>query len=227
MALRWTTTDKAAASHGVKMMVYGRSGSGKTRLCATAPNPVILSAESGLLSLGEYSIPTIEISSIQDVDEAYRWLTGSKEADQFDTICIDSATEIAEVVLAAAKKSVKDPRQAYGELIDRMVEKIKMFRDISGKHVYAAAKQARLKDDESGRMIYGPSMPGQQLGQNMPYYFDEVFHLDIAATDDGTKYRYLRTQLDYQYDAKDSSGMLDEIERPDLTHIINKIMQRS
>lgn len=43
MALNWSTTDKEASGHGVKILVYGRAGMGKTRLCGTAPSPVILS----------------------------------------------------------------------------------------------------------------------------------------------------------------------------------------
>lgn len=51
MALKWTTTDRASISQGVKMLVYGASGSGKTGLCATLPAPLIISAEGGLLRL--------------------------------------------------------------------------------------------------------------------------------------------------------------------------------
>ena len=51
MALKFTTTNQAAQLHGVKALVYGPSGAGKTTLCATAPAPIIISAEAGLLSL--------------------------------------------------------------------------------------------------------------------------------------------------------------------------------
>jgi len=40
---------------------------------------------------------------------------------------------------------------------------------------------------------------------------------------DGRKVRYLRTDQDTQYVAKDRSGRLDEIEEPNLTKIITKI----
>ena len=44
---------------GVKVLVYGHAGAGKTSLIRTAPNPVILSAEAGLLSLSDLDIPYI------------------------------------------------------------------------------------------------------------------------------------------------------------------------
>lgn len=224
MALKFTTTDHSARTHGVKMLVYGKAGRGKTYLCSTAPNPIIISAEAGLLSLAKFSIPVIEIKTVDDLLECYRWVTESVDAKQFETVCLDSITEIAEVVLANAKKLVKDPRQAYGELIERMNETIKSFRDLPGKHVYMSAKQEYVKDESNGRMAYGPSMPGQKLSQQIPYLFDELFQLDTNKTSEGVGYRYLRTAADFQYDAKDRSGLLAPIEEPNITNIINKIL---
>ena len=43
MAINLKTT-KAYAQNGVKVLVYGQSGAGKTTLIKTAPKPIILSA---------------------------------------------------------------------------------------------------------------------------------------------------------------------------------------
>lgn len=223
MALKFSTTDKEAKSNGVKILTYGESGVGKTTLCATAPAPIILSAESGLLSLGGFRIPVIKIEKFEDLNEAFKWVTESKDAVHFQTICLDSVTEIAEVVLANAKKSAKDPRQAYGELIDKMNVVIKGFRDIPGKNVYMSSKMEYAKDELTGAMKYGPMMPGSKLGQQLPYLFDEVFRLGVFKTTKNEQYRALVTQPELQYVAKDRSGKLDAIERPDLNHIISKI----
>lgn len=224
MALRFTTTDQSSRIQGVKMLVYGNSGVGKTTLCATAPSPIILSAEAGLLSLRRYQIPVIEIKTVDDLIEAHNWLLGSAEARQFSTVCIDSITEIGEVVLANAKRLVKDPRQAYGELIEKMNTTIKAYRDLQGKHVYMSAKLEPVKDDLTGITRYMAAMPGSKLGPQLPYLFDEVFRLGINKTQQGVPYRFLQTHPDLQYDAKDRSGALDPIEAPDLNNIINKIL---
>mgnify|MGYP000196209797 CR=1 FL=1 len=224
MALTFTTTDQAAQLHGVKALVYGPSGSGKTALCATAPSPIILSAEAGLLSLRKFQIPVIEIKTVEDLTEAHRWCQQSAEARQFATVCIDSISEIGEVVLANAKLQVKDPRQAYGELIEKMTRTIRAFRDLRGKHVYMAAKMEPVKDETTGIVRYMASMPGSKLGPQLPYLFDEVFRLGINKTPQGEQYRFLQTQPDLQYDAKDRSGALDTIEPPDLNHVITKIL---
>lgn len=49
MALTLTTTRQAVQANGVKILVYGQAGAGKTVLSATTGgNPLIISAEAGL-----------------------------------------------------------------------------------------------------------------------------------------------------------------------------------
>ena len=224
MAVHITTTQQAAQLHGIKCLVYGKSGAGKTKLAATAPAPIILSAESGILSLREFQIPMIQIKTVADLTEVHQWAQNSAEAKQFATIYIDSISEIGEVVLANAKAQVKDPRQAYGELIEKMMSTIKAFRDLPGKNVVMAAKQEPIKDEMTGIVQYGPSMPGSKLGPQLPYLFDEVFRLGVGKTPQGVEYRFLQTGPDLQYDAKDRSGSLDPVERPDLSFVFSKIL---
>lgn len=213
-----------SALHGIKTLVYGGAGVGKTKLTSTAPAPVLISAESGLLSLREFDIPVWQIYSITDLYAAYNFLSQSAEAKQFATICVDSISEIGEVCLSAAKKRNKDPRQAYGDLIDEMLLLVKGFRDLPNRHVYISAKMEQDKDDMVGTMKYQPFMPGTKLGPALPYLFDEVFHMGVAKDDKGADFRYLRTQPDHQYVAKDRSGALAPFEQPDLNHIFNKIL---
>ena len=223
MAIKLTTARQSAVTNGIKCLVYGPSGVGKTSLIKTAKNPLIISAESGLLALRDTDIPVIEVRTVSDVHEAYQFCT-SEECAGFDWICLDSISEIAEVCLVSEKAIAKDPRQAYGALSDQVTELVRAFRDLPGKNVYFAAKQERVKDELTGAMLYSPSMPGQKLGYGLPYFFDEVFCLRAEKDETGTVVRMLQTQPDYQYSAKDRSGALDAYEIPDLSHIQEKIM---
>ena len=224
MTVKLVSTASVSAAHGVKACIYGRSGVGKTYLVRTAPNPVIIMAEAGMLSLRDVQLPMIAIKTVEDLTEVHQWAERSAEARQFNTLYIDSISEIAEIVLANAKKLVKDPRQAYGELIDKMIMTIKAFRDLVGYNVVMTAKQEYNKDEHTGISTYGPSMPGSKLGQQMPYLFDEVFRLGIAKNQKGEQYRFLQTSPDPQYEAKDRSGSLQPVEPPDLGAIFNKIL---
>lgn len=222
MALNWTTTDKAGIDNGIKILVYGKAGTGKTTLCGTAPSPLIVSAESGLLSLRHKSIPVVQVTCMQDVWDVFTWLN-SPAANNILTVCLDSLSEIAEVCLSAEKKKTKDGRAAYGNFTEEMIPLVKGFRDLKRKHVVVTAKEQAVTNDVTNVTTYGPSAPGRSVGPALPYLFDEVFHANTGRDQTGKVYHYLRTRADAQTDAKDRSGVLDEIEYPDLTNIINKI----
>lgn len=209
------------ALNGVKILVYGAAGAGKTKLISTLPNPFILSAESGLLSLAKYKLPYMIIESIQDLEEAHDWCL-TEEADGYD-IVLDSVSEIGETVLSFEKKRNKDPRAAYGEMQTQVADLIRAFRDLQGKNVYMTAKLEKSQD-EMGRILYAPSMPGNKAGQALPYFFDEVFAIRVEKNAETKELeRYLQTNTDGLWQAKDRSDMLDMWEPMDLGAIIEKI----
>ena len=221
MAINLKSTAGLSAGN-IKMLIYGQAGAGKTSLVSTLPTPILLSAESGLLSLGSMDIPYLEVKSSADLSEAYTWLTQSSEAKAYQTLAVDSLSEIAEVVLSHEKKTSKDPRQAYGAMQEQMADIIRAFRDISDKHVYMTAKLEK-NQDEMGRMLYAPSMPGNKSGQVLPYFFDEVLALRVEKDAEGVTHRALMCDSDGLWMAKDRSGKLSAWEAPDLGAIIQKI----
>ena len=221
MAIQLKRT-KEATAQAVKLLVYGQAGAGKTSLIPTLPTPVILSAEGGLLSIADTNLPFIEITSMDDLREAYKWLNSSAEAAEFESVALDSISEIAEVVLNAEKKINKDPRAAYGAMQEQMADIIRGFRDLPGKHVYMSAKLEKTQD-EMGRVLYAPSMPGNKTGQSLPYFFDEVLALRVEKDSEGNTRRALMTDGDGLWLAKDRSGKLEVWEDADLGDIIRKI----
>jgi hypothetical protein len=229
MPLVFTTTAQQASNHGVKVCVHGPAGAGKTTLISTAPRPIIFSAEAGTLSIAKHNIAMSEIRTLKDLQDAYAWVMGAPEARNFDTVCLDSITEIANRFLSDEKKGKKDPRQAYGEMADQIAVQLRLFRDIPGKHVYFSA-QSGIRELPDGSKIWHPIMPGKNTLEALPFYFDEVFYLGVGETPNTQViggppivYRYIQTQRSSQYEAKDRSGVLDPMEPPNLSHIFNKI----
>lgn len=225
MPLNWSDTQRESAGHGVKTLVYGNAGVGKTRLCGTAPSPLIISAEAGLLTLRSFqAIPVLVVKNIQDVHDALAWCKTDAIKSGIQTVCLDSISEITEVCLTDQKKKTKDPRAAYGDMATQIIELVKAFRNLPGLHVLITAKEVTVTDPITGVAKAQPTAPGQQVGPALPYLFDEVFH---AATDkdaQGATFHYLRTHSAHNAIAKDRSGALDEVEFPDMTHLINKIL---
>jgi len=231
MAIEILTLDEAMENDGIKILVHGMAGSGKTVMAATAGMPTImLSAEAGLLSLKKFmrenkslskNIKVIKIESFNDLQETRQWL--QEENQLADWLCLDSISEIAEQILAHEKTLSPDPRKAYGNLTDQMLSELRAFRDLAGYNVLMTCKQVREVDGDSDRTRYIPSFPGRQVGPAVPYMFDEVFALRVEEDDEGNIYRTLQTSKDVHYEAKDRSGELEMFEEANLKNILNKI----
>jgi phage nucleotide-binding protein len=220
MAIQLRSTRDLRAN-GVKVLVYGQAGAGKTSLIATAPSPIVISAEGGLLSIAAHEIPYVEIRTMEDLIDAYNWACSSDDAKQFETICLDSISEVAEVCLAYELKAQKDGRAAYGEMGQKMTGLIRAFRDLP-RNVYMSAKLEKSQD-EMGRILYAPSMPGKSLTMQLPYFFDEVLALRVEKDAEGVAQRALMCDGDGLWSAKDRSGRLDMWEQPDLGAVFRKI----
>lgn len=222
MAINLKST-KQAALDGIKCLVHGPAGAGKTTLCSTTGEPtIIISAEAGLLSLRGFDIPVIEVKTLDELYEAYQYVAGP-DGDPYSWVCLDSISEIAEVVLNYEKKNAKDPRQAYGSLAEKMTDLIRAFRDLPGKNVLLLCKQEKVKDEQTGAVLYGPSMPGNQLKNGISYFFDEVLALRVEKDPEGNPTRWLQAQRDFNYESKDRSGALDMFEPPVMSDIAAKI----
>lgn len=222
MAINILST-KDVHTNGIKLVLYGASGTGKTVMGATAPNPIYISAEKGLLSLANQDIPYIEVKSLNSLDEAYKYCRKS----DFDTIVIDSISEVTQTVLDQTRKELLaasstgkiDVRQAYGKIAESIGFMIRNFRDIDGKNVVFIAKERKVENDDDGTITFEAYLPGKVLPFDLPYLVDEVLCLQISKKGE----RFLQTQIDRKRICKDRSGRLDEFERPDLTAIFNKI----
>ncbi len=208
-----------------KLLVYGESGVGKTGLIATAPNPVIISSESKLRVLGGLNIPVITIKDFEGFEEAYKDVTTGKFF-KYGTVCIDSISDIAELVLNELLKEYTDGRQAYGELNMKIMDMLKKFKMISDKNVYVIGKQERVGDPSSSLAKYSLLMPGRTLSTVIPYEFDYVFVLRATQGKDKegkTKSRrFLQTQPCNQYQASGDKA-LDLWEKPNLKNIFEKL----
>lgn len=212
---------KVISTQYLKILVHGAAGAGKTRLCGTTGGKtIILSAEGGLLSLAGQDIDVVEIKSMENLYEAFAFL---KEDTTYEWVCLDSISEIAEVLLAAEKLKSKDPRQAYGELQTQMMQLLRGFRDLP-KNIYFSAKQEHVKDEVTGGMLFGPSAPGTKVSAAMPYLFDMVFALHNWKDEEGKIQSALQTQRCAQYEAKDRSGKLEFTEPADLGLIKAKVL---
>jgi len=221
---RLVSPQKLVQNQGAKILVYGMAGAGKTTLAKTAPGKVlVISAEAGLLSIKDANnVEAIEVKEASEVMELHNALKSG--ALQYDTVCLDSVSEISEILLTWEKSRSKDPRMAYGNVQESVTNLMRAFRDLN-MHVLFLCKEDVVNDD--GVLRHAPKMVGTKLGESITYFFDEVLALRIIEDQDedgkNVQTRWLQTTYGQGYKAKDRSGKLEAFEKPNITALIEKL----
>ena len=212
-----------AQRFGVKALAYGGPGTGKTPLANTAPRPVLCVVEPGMLSMRNSNIPAWEAHDVPRINEFFDWLFESAEAKNFDTVCVDSISQLAEIILTDELKKNRDGRKAYGEMSRAVMKIVNGLYYLQQKHVYLIAKQTIV--DEGGIMRKKPYFPGQELNVRIPHLYDEILHIGLNQVAGMTKPAIgIRTCETFDIMARDRSGRLAELEPPDLSALFAKAM---
>jgi len=207
-----------AKSSGCKSLIYGAPGSAKTPLISTAPRPVLLATEAGLLSMKGSNVPTWQAFTPERVDEFFKWLFHSNEAKNFDTVAIDSCAQMADIYLQVALKNNKHGLKAYGEMATSVMDHIRPLYYLQNKHTYVICKETSIGD------MKRPYLPGQQLNVDIPHLFDFVLHLGIKTVPGIGPTLAFQCNQTYDVLARARTGNLLDYEQPDFGKLCKKAM---
>ena len=233
-------TTNSVAENKIKCVVNGLSGAGKTSLVKTLVRngyrPLVLSFESGLLSLAGSGIDFIDGTRddsgalipkelrLARLMEIYRHILTKEVREKYDTIYPDSLTEICQCMFDMLRKEYPDRKDnlvLYGELGQKMRDLIKAFRDVPDYHVVFTCL-SKIEKDESGKRYVGFDLIGS-IADKLPQFFDEVFYLQVAQ--DGG--RELLCNNTTSVITKDRAGKLSSTEPADLGLVFNKILGKN
>lgn len=210
----------------IKIVLFGKSGSGKTCTAATAPAPLFLDSEGGTLPLARADVARKPTKTLREAIDVLKWLAADPEPRAYwKTLVIDSVSDLAERELAhaltvTANGKPPDGRAVYGDLATRFLDFFRLVRELPYFHVVCVAKMATREDGVTHATYYGPSMPGQKLAEALPYIFDGSYCVHVKPD----RTRVLLCQTAFQHDTKDRSGGALSAEEPlNLTHIFDKI----
>lgn len=223
-----------AQNFGVKAVIYGKAGAAKTPIALnTAPKPLLLLSEPGLLSVKKSTAATFPAFNPARVDEFFAWWLGSREADRFDSLIWDSVSQSAErkveEELGVGSKAGNEAHgmRAYGNMSRWMMGHLGKLYFQPNKHIFLICKMQNL---EVNGMIYRrPYFPGKELPVRVPHLFDYILELGDfnvpGVTPSPTK--AFRTKEAYDAMARarsDDPAKWAEYEPPNLTKFIAKAM---
>lgn len=201
----------------IRALIYGSPGTGKTVFAAKFPNAVILDVENGTNSLRNHSefenIKVIPIRSFDQMEKIF-WEFQAGEGAQFDTIVIDSISELQQKQLSEMIQKDKSRDSKVPTLLDYkantavMQRMVIAFRDLP-KNLVITAHQTFDKDDNDGRMYIRPDVT-PRLSQTIVGLLDVIGWMHMGEGEKEGK-RYLQIRPSRKVVAKTRVGGLEPI----------------
>lgn len=189
-------------------LVYGESGSGKTHLLGTFPDPYIIDTDYGLETLVGQDIEYGEFYVRADDDEARTmWPRILQKVSEFtgddpphETLAIDSLTTLMDVAAAyilgkAGRKQLQ--LQDYTPLYDELTKLVVRLRRVPCNVVVTAHEEV-VRDETTGKINVVPLVIGQKFGPKLPLFFTNIYRavVDVPKIKRKETERYLQVQPD-------------------------------
>lgn len=214
-----------ARNYGVKALVYGPPGTGKTPVVNSAPRPVLLAVEPGLLSMRGSKVPTWEAPTWKKIVEFFEWFLKSTEARNFDTLAVDSTSMMCEIHLRDNPGKVAHGKQLYGKMAEDCGDYFHKLYYLQQKHIYLIAKQTIEQTDNSATRR--PYFPGNALSVNVPHLYDEILDFGAHAVPGFGTTRCFQCHSSFDSLCRDRSGRLGQFEPADLSALFAKCMTQA
>jgi hypothetical protein len=152
---------------------------------------------------------------------------------KYDTIFVDSVTAISRLSFRYAEQQPeafaertgkKDVRAAYGLHGREMIAWLHQLQHARGKSVIFVAILEKITD-EFNRVEWQPQLEGGKTGRELPGIVDQIVTMQWIDFGDGTPSRAFvcTSPNQWGWPAKDRSGRLEQIEKPHLGELIEKL----
>lgn len=166
----------------LNILLYGRSGTGKTTLIGSAPKPLLILdiREKGTTSIRNIKDTfVLSLHSWKDFEDAY-WFLMSEEGQKYKTIAVDTITQLQEFALEQIRGSSKGlvSRKTWGEASELLKAWIMLFRDLPMNVIFTAQDRQTKGSDEDGEDMDSAIIP--EVG---PYVMPSVAKIMNAAVD--------------------------------------------
>ena len=216
----------------LKVLVYGKSGSGKTMFAGTFPKPYVFDSDNGTLSLRNMG-NDVEYDVYRDGDLARptainaieKKVAELQKGNGIETIVVDSLTTIADLamnrVLFMNGRAKAVPQQQDWLQQMNWIRNFVLTLLAMPKHVVVVAHEQVDKDENLGNLQALPMVTGKLAGK-IGLYFDEVYNAQCISKGKEVEYRLL-TRGTSIYTAKSRLGCFEMYEVPYYDKLMEKV----
>lgn len=180
----------------LKLLVYGSPGVGKTVFSSTAPSPLFIDTEKGMLSIRK-KIDYISIENFKEFEELLSDIVSNKTEykKKYKTLVVDSITELQKrsmdgILEDAVKKNVtRDPnliqQNDWGKNTEQMRKVLRLLRDLSQHFNIVLTALEKEVATEEGLKRRPATTPA--LFDSINSYVDLIGYMGLRTVDEGDK----------------------------------------
>ena len=212
------TKDISTEGLRLKVLIYGKSGTGKTTFACTFPKPYVFDFDNGMLSQRgkdiEYDV--FEDRIVNDVVAKSGWKEFLSKLDEvekdpkYETLVVDSITTLEDSLmkdtLTLNKRTI--PTLAEWLIVMNQLEGIINRMTKMGKHVVFTAHETIMQDELTSEVWILPLIVGKKLPGKLGLWFDECYRMQMGKDKEGKAAMQAITTADTRYTAKSRLGVL-------------------
>jgi len=201
----------------VNMVIYGRSGAGKTYRAATAPSPYLVAFDPKGHDSVPFQIPGELTETLADVVEQVEWFeAGNHIKYGIKTFIGDGLNFVHDMFLKETGEymvntmGAKDPDlmpiagqmkilRAYKRLMLRIVNLTQLEPKELRVHVVLTCLDEHVKDDEKAPFQIRPLFGSRSMNQTFPALFSTIGYIEPVGEDEEGKLTTERKMLFTEY----------------------------
>ena len=180
----------------IRLLLYGATGAGKTKLASTFPNPLFIDTDKGGKTLKKLKIPNVKLTrGNKTYDELMDILHKIKEKEApfnfpIDTVVFDSFTSLAKFlivdilkyprILGKVSKEITKAKVEWDDytVLSAELETIMKYIQDMGLHIVGTCGDKLEKDEVTGAFIGLPDILGG-FRNAIGYEFDEMYYMEV------------------------------------------------
>jgi energy-coupling factor transporter ATP-binding protein EcfA2 len=228
-----------------RILIYGRSGAGKTRLASSAPKVLLIDVnEKGTDSVRRDLDPDVaSVTHWQEINDIFWYLQEGNH--DYESVAIDGATAMQNLCMKfvlgdeKARDASRDPdmpsRQVWGKVGELMKTQVTNYRNLPMNVIFTALVRTRAGgEDEADETLYtGPAL-SPSIGGHLEAAVGMIGFLTtrevVVKRKNGQRNRVVRRRLmvgpSERYMTKDRDGLFPQyVDNPDLTAMLEYINQ--